>query len=325
LGKKQDKKMNRIKTTAFNIGRFCPKLQAHARAFLATGIFFAKDLSRVPNGSIVFFPLQQNFLGCGLAGIVAFKKKRKTADTVDTAALDAMAETIQTHRFQNCKENGYDLDTYYLGGRKLINDFLKSAHTLKSKEQFFTIFTHQNIQQELIKITGRLNRIITSEAQLLSAKMGHIATRDVEVLSTRIEDLRDIAWCLSSEIGDNVENVKHLMAANGEPPNHQALNIFKNINAVLNSIDRLEVRGRDSAAWKSGDATRRVFHCFLFWIRRNTKNLGQPWPVRTCSTGWRSGRNKMCWLTIASVFTKAQITLTKPWLPSPLYTRSQRK
>ncbi len=239
--------MNRIKTIAFNIGRFCPKLHAHARAFLAIGIFFAKDLSRVPNGSIVFFPLQQNFLSCGLAGIVAFKKKRKTADTIDTAALNAMAETIQAHRFQNCKEKGYDLDRYYLGGRELIKDFLKSAHTLKSKEQFFTIFTHQDVQQELIKIAGRLNRIIISEAQLLSAQMGHLATPDVAVLFTRIEDLRDIAWCLSSEIGDNVENIKHLMAANGEPPSHHALNIFKNINAVLNSIDRLEVRGRDSA------------------------------------------------------------------------------
>jgi glucosamine--fructose-6-phosphate aminotransferase (isomerizing) len=290
--------MNCIKTIAFNIGRFCPKLHARARAFLATGIFFAKDLSRVPNGSIVFFPLQQNFLSCGLAGIVAFKKKRKTADTIDTAALNAMAETIQAHRFQNCKENSYDLDRYYLGGKELIKDFLKSAHTLKSKEQFFTIFTHQDVQQELIKITGRLNRIITSEAQLLSGQMGHLATRDVEVLSTRIEDLRDIAWCLSSEIGDNVENVKHLMDAHGELSSHQALNIFKNINTVLNSIDRLEVRGRDSAGIS------------LFFI------LDQKEYKKFRST-----------LTIASVFTKPRITLTKSksLLPSPLYTRSRLK
>ncbi len=239
--------MNRIKTVAFSIGRFCPKVQAYMRAIFASGLYIAKDLSRVPCGSIVFFPLRPNYLCCGLAGIVAFKKKGKTADTVDTTALNTMAETIQTHCFENCKKNGYDLDTHYLGGRQLMDDFLKSAHRLKSKEQFFTIFTRQDAQQELIKITDSLNRIIASEAQLLSTKMGHLATRDVEVLSARIEGLKDIVWCLSSEIGDNIENVKHLMAANGEPPNQQALGIFKNINAVLNSIDRLEVRGRDSA------------------------------------------------------------------------------
>jgi glucosamine--fructose-6-phosphate aminotransferase (isomerizing) len=171
--------MDRIKTIAFNIGRFYPKLHARARAFLATGIFFAKDLSRVPNGSIVFFPLRQNFLCCGLAGIVAFKKKRKTADAIDTAALKAMAETIQAHRFQDFKENGYDFDTYYLGGRELIKKFLKSAHRLKSKEQFFKIFTHQDVQQELIKIAERLNRTITSETQLSSAQMGHLTARDL--------------------------------------------------------------------------------------------------------------------------------------------------
>ena len=73
--------MDRIKTIAFNIGRFCLKVQAYIRAILATGLYIAKDLSRVPCGSIVFFPLRPNYLCCGLAGIVAFKKKRKTADT----------------------------------------------------------------------------------------------------------------------------------------------------------------------------------------------------------------------------------------------------
>ncbi|UCH24155.1 MAG: SIS domain-containing protein [Deltaproteobacteria bacterium] len=204
-------------------------------------------MAGVPVGSLVFFPLQSNFFCCGLAGIVAFKKKGKTSDAIDTAALDAMAEKIYAHRFQNCIENDYGLESHYLGGSDAIEALHKSVHTLKGKEPFYTLFSREDIQQKLNKLAARLDNIIASEAQLLAEKMGLLASEEVDVLSKRIEDLRDINWCLSSEIADNIENLKNLIHTDGEPPGVDALNIYKNINAVLNSIDRLEVRGRDSA------------------------------------------------------------------------------
>jgi glucosamine--fructose-6-phosphate aminotransferase (isomerizing) len=239
--------MNLIKKFYLDLGRFGPNLRTCVRAIATADVYFAKDLSRVPTGSIVFFPLRHTLLCCGLAGIVAFKQKSKKADTIDTAGLKSVAETIRAHGFQNCKKKDYDLETCYLGGKKVIGDLLQSIRKLKSKEGFYGIFNDRDSQQDLIEVTDLLNEIITSEAQLLNAHMGHLASRDVEVMSTRIEVLRDIAWCLSSEITDNIERVRHLMAANGKRPGARALGIFKNINAVLNSIDRLEVRGRDSA------------------------------------------------------------------------------
>ena len=70
--------MNLIKKKFSNLGRFCSKLRTRVRAIVTRDVYVAKDLSQVPPGSIVFFPLRNTLLCCGLAGIVAVKKKRKT-------------------------------------------------------------------------------------------------------------------------------------------------------------------------------------------------------------------------------------------------------
>lgn len=43
----------------------------------ADRIYFGRSLARVPAGAIVFFPCRPTLLACGLAGIVAFKQKKK--------------------------------------------------------------------------------------------------------------------------------------------------------------------------------------------------------------------------------------------------------
>ncbi|MCG6893773.1 MAG: hypothetical protein LJE65_09220, partial [Desulfobacteraceae bacterium] len=47
------------------------------------GIWFGKWLHHVPQGSLVFFPCRQTILGCGLAGIVAYKRAAAAEKTVD--------------------------------------------------------------------------------------------------------------------------------------------------------------------------------------------------------------------------------------------------
>ncbi len=226
---------------------YCRKFFTSPFVWWPDRVFFGRDISRVPEGSIVFFPLQSNRLFCGLAGIVAFRKKRQTSDAIDTAALEAMAEKICAHGYQDCKENGYGLDRQYLGGGELIEAMQKSMNTLKRRELFYRLFTHEDIQEELKKITDRLNKIIETEAHLLKEQMGHLESEDVDVMFKRIESIRDISWCFSSEIEANIKSIKNLIPTGEGPLSVDAVSIYKNINAVLNSIDRLEVRGRDSA------------------------------------------------------------------------------
>ena len=69
----------------------------------------------------------------------------------------------------------------------------------------------------------------------------------MESVAERLERLKDVAWCLGTEVGDNVRRVQGLLQRAPAAPSAETVAAFKNINAVLNSIDRLEVRGRDSA------------------------------------------------------------------------------
>jgi glucosamine--fructose-6-phosphate aminotransferase (isomerizing) len=75
-----------------------------------------------------------------------------------------------------------------------------------------------------------------------------LSPRNAETVSFCLEKLKDIHWCLKQEVLDNIDAVANLV-----PPDlfknspSDSLKIFQRINAVLNSIDRLEVRGRDSA------------------------------------------------------------------------------
>jgi len=204
-------------------------------------------MASVPNRSIVFFPCQDNILSCGLTGIVSFKNKKKTADRVNLSSLNDRVKKIENHGFNDCGSKDDSLHKNYIGGDDNIVSLLKEVRALKNDELFYEIFTDTSIHKELDKIAERISGFIATEERNLSEDVGHLRSDTVDVMSLRIEALKDIAWCLTSEINDNIKKVKDLLRNTDEIPALSAVTIFKKINAALNSIDRLEVRGRDSA------------------------------------------------------------------------------
>ena len=62
-----------------------------------------------------------------------------------------------------------------------------------------------------------------------------------------MESLKDIDWCLRMEVIDNVHKIRQLLGRFQGKVSFKTVNMYRQINAILNSIDRLEVRGRDSA------------------------------------------------------------------------------
>ncbi len=77
--------------------------------------------------------------------------------------------------------------------------------------------------------------------------MGRLSADDIDVMIRRVEIVKDVLWCLKSEILENVARIQELIHPQNTLPSFGLISVFKKINAVLNSIDRLEVRGRDSA------------------------------------------------------------------------------
>ncbi len=215
--------------------------------YLLSDIYFGRHVNRVPDHSIVFFPYRDNVLCCGLAGIVSYKKKKKTRDPVSVSSLNDMLKEIKTHCYTACRKNELHFETHYLGGKERVENLLEAVRTLKCKDNFYHFFIHKGSLDKLAEFAHRLAEIIDLETQCLVGHMGRLESDDVDRMTRRIDILKDIKWCLNTEIAGNILKVKDLLGHAGDIPTLSVVTIFKQINAVLNSIDRLEVRGRDSA------------------------------------------------------------------------------
>ena len=214
---------------------------------LRADIYLGKDLQGIPEGSIVLFPYQPNMLNCGLAGIVALKKTNKSEVTIHVDLLDQMVEKTASNLFRPCRENSLPLKKHYLGGEDHINKILTIARSWKISDVFHQIYNSPETQDKMFDTASRLVEMIELEKEFLSDHMGYLGSQDVEVMIERIEKAKDVAWLLQWEILGNVKKVRNLMSRNADAPGLEQLKIYKMINSVLNSLDRLEVRGRDSA------------------------------------------------------------------------------
>jgi len=203
-------------------------------------------MDRVPNGSIVFFPCRQTVFCCGIAGIVAFKNKPKEHHNFDFEPFKEMIRQIEAWGNQSCQQAGKWNDCY-LGGSETIDALWRRVQALKTDAPFFAVFSDEKLQCQLERFTDRLGAVIQTETHLLTEQMGRLPAERVDLISLRLEKLRDIAWSLKNDILSNTKKIRDFLVHCAEPPSLTGVSRFKKINTVLNSIDRLEVRGRDSA------------------------------------------------------------------------------
>jgi glucosamine--fructose-6-phosphate aminotransferase (isomerizing) len=215
--------------------------------YLSARVYFGKYHSNVPCRSLIFFPFRENLFCCGLAGIVSFKKEKKPVGKIDVSYIEESVKKIEARSFINCVKNGYPVDENYLCGKEAVESLLENVRELKRDAHFFNIYKSEEDQEKLKSLFKRIDDITESESKILSEKMGQLEPSSVDVMSGRIETLKDVSWCLSIEIILNISRIKELVGVPEKSPSFTTVTIYKNVNAVLNSIDRLEVRGRDSA------------------------------------------------------------------------------
>jgi len=217
--------------------RFCEK---------CPNIYFGKSLSQVSENSIVLFPYRPDVLNCGIAGIIAFKKPKSPVNKLSVESITSLVDEIEQHSYQHCMEKRLNFGECYLGGKTCIQDLWNAAKNWKRPDAFCDILQNTALQDQISALSERLQSILDKEVLYFSEEMGHLSPCDVEEISFRIEDLKDVVWCFNIELLKNVEKTRDLVTnAQSAIPSYVA--IFRGINAVLNSIDRLEVRGRDSA------------------------------------------------------------------------------
>ena len=210
-------------------------------------IYFGRHLYNVPNGAIVIFPTVLNRLHCGLSGIISFKKTKNQLPKADLNTLGDLIEEISKFKYTDCVEKNLSISSDYLGGTEKVDRLLSLSRSLKTIEGFNAVFKSKQLRKDLSDRHTRLSDLIEKESDVLENKMGTIDGQFVPIMIDRVEILKDAAWCIKNEVLDNIIKIKEIINKDIEDPDLPTVSIFKKINSVLNSIDRLEVRGRDSA------------------------------------------------------------------------------
>ncbi|MBI5590510.1 MAG: SIS domain-containing protein [Deltaproteobacteria bacterium] len=228
--------------------RFCSEWIASA---LLSRVYFGRHLAAVPEGSVIFFPCRSDFLCCGLSGIVSFKPgKTDQTDLAVDLPVDRLGNAllaVEAGGYATCKKSALPITDHYLGGEAAVLSLLNQAQSLKKSHAFYSIYADPGLQQILSGISERFLALIQSESAALDLNMGRLSTDDMDVMIRRVEFVKDAFWCLKSEVLENLSRIQELIHPENILSSFGVVGVFRKINAVLNSLDRLEVRGRDSA------------------------------------------------------------------------------
>jgi len=182
---------------------------------------------------------------CGIAGIVSLRQGEARDGKVDPGFFRESARQVREKGFAFCRDQRVSFEEQYMAGTAHLSQLESAAKSLKGDGPFYTVFSDKDVQAALWDISGLLSDFVEQEARTLKEQMGLMAAEDVDIMAARIEKVRDIAWCLRQEVCENINKIRDLLYRIRVPS--AVAVIFKRINTVLNSIDRLEVRGRDSA------------------------------------------------------------------------------
>ncbi len=217
------------------------------RACLRAPVYWGRPPSADAADGWILLPVSANMLCCGLAGLISFHRNSTPPSLEVLAAMESQAAEILKHPLARYVQGWSSAAEHHMGGDAAPDRLYQMACDLKQDGPFLALFADVQTQARIGALTGRLESFIAEESNTLHKQMGYLAAVDAERADQHIERIKDTAWCLKVELLENLHKVKALMGSDEPNPDLRLVSIYRNLNTVLNSIDRLEVRGRDSA------------------------------------------------------------------------------
>lgn len=211
-------------------------------------LYIGTDPSSVRGPAVILFPYRPATLCCGLAGIIAIKHEASIPDGTSYAAeIISRLEEMERCDLSSILAGAIPVDSY-LGGEAPFTAITEALLRIKERPTFRAIFTSPENTQMVGEFSGRLNGLLAQEEAILQEKASAFVTSELELINGRLITLKDIAWEVERDLLGNLERIMALaggraLADLGE----WSLENYRTLNLLLNAIDRLEVRGRDSA------------------------------------------------------------------------------
>lgn len=210
-------------------------------------IFVGRNPAYICAPAIIFFPLMPFQLNCGFAGLMTFKFKQKLTELTADIELEQLWEKIRSRGLKNVLDEKIAAEGY-LYGLETLESMENTMLELKSESAQEALFFQAKKAKKLLGVIEGMKLFITGEEKLLEANAEKFISADLEIINSRIILLKDVQWSLEKDILASFGKIIELSGADeAGAVNPAAFKKYRKINFLLNSLDRLEVRGRDSA------------------------------------------------------------------------------
>lgn len=187
-----------------------------------------------------FFAFPAYSLPCGIAGFLDI------ATTLDFEKESSFFEkfSLRGQGIEALIANEIVLDAY-AGGGILFEKCQKLARMLTELEGRYFLLQQSKLRQRIGDVIQEIERFLKEEEQLRERYATQISLKFLEEINRRLIQLKDFHWQFKVDILGNVEKILALGAMMN--PSESMGRHYARLNAILNMIDRLEIRGRDSA------------------------------------------------------------------------------
>ncbi|MFW6114815.1 MAG: SIS domain-containing protein [Thermodesulfobacteriota bacterium] len=209
-------------------------------------LYFAKSVHGVETPAIIIFPVYTCRCHCGLTGIVAYQKGKPSPAPVCLEAIQSAVFDLNAYTLQRLKEAA-DLNKQYLGGEEALQNLQDLLLELKALPALYILFQDLSLREKLDSTAQTLTTLIQEQEDRHRQSLPFLSPAENKIVINRLIRLKDLHWCITNEIGNNIEKIAALSGLDEGEVTFSVFRQLKHINTLLNNLDRLEVRGRDSA------------------------------------------------------------------------------
>lgn len=231
---------------------------------------------QVTPGSLILFPFHPNRRHCGLAGILEVVQKKNSLSLAPIPpALEILLKTALPEIYQISEEDR----KAWKESLETLNRITEEARGLHPFGEIFSSPEKRKILQETAE--KLVDYLAGAEQKLYGNPSNTLDSATREKINSLMVILKDLSWRLNREILSNLSKVENLFHPKfSDSP--KALFELRKLNSILNNLDRLEIRGRDSAGFSTliYFSSEEELEEFLKEIKE--KALGEEWE-RRCS------------------------------------------
>jgi len=209
-------------------------------------IYLAKSVHAVEADAIIVLPVYTCRLNCGLTGIVTYKKGVAPPKNISLERIESLVLHMRSFTLQKLR-GAPGLAENYVGGEDSMRELRELLLCLKAPTSLFALFKDKSLREKPEDISHILGALILEEEDQRRQHRAFLSPEENEGVIKRITQLKDLRWCITDEIAKNLERIEALSSSGVKEIDFSVFRQLKYINTLLNNLDRLEVRGRDSA------------------------------------------------------------------------------